>query len=137
MSNREDVFRCKSIIHIHRHEPQLPTNQTTQQLLVLQPTNAPPTAMVHDVQRSSSLLRRVCADYDLLAVSHCDLVVLLFFDSSDGGVACGHVLLGHGEEVAEGRDVAEHTDVEGFAAHGLEDLGLCIRLRGLGGGNGH
>ena len=64
-------------------------------------------------------------------------MVLLFFDSSDGGVACGHVLLGHGEEVAEGRDVAEHADVEGFAAHGFEDLGWYVRLRGLDGGDCH
>jgi hypothetical protein len=79
--------------------------------------------VVHDVQRPTGLLRSVRADSDLLAVTHSDLVVRLFFDAGHRSVACGHVLLGDGDEVAESRDVAEHADVEGLSSHGLEYLG--------------
>lgn len=130
MSDWENMFRRKAIIDIHSHKPELPTYQATQQLLVLQTANAPPSAMVHDIQRPTSFLRRVSANGDLLAVSHCDLVVLLFFHPGHRGVTCGHVLLGYRDKVAEGRDVAKHAYIEGFAAHGFEDLGgRCQTVR--------
>jgi hypothetical protein len=118
----ERVLGREAIVHVHGNKTKLATQQSTQQLLVLQTSDAPAAAMIHDVQRPTGLLGCVCPHCDLLAVTHCDLVVLLFFDARHRGVTRCRVLLGDGNEVAESRDVAEHSNVEGLSSHGLEHL---------------
>ena len=93
--------------------------------------------MNHDVQWPAGLFWRVCSHCDLFAITHRDLLVILFFHSGDWTPGRTKVLLGGGEEFTKAFDIWENTNVEDLASRSLDYLyGMSMGLLNSGGIDG-
>ena len=116
----------KAIIDADYDEAKFTTQQARQQILALQISNAPATAVDHDIQWSASLFGCVGPNCYLLAITHRNLAILLFLHAGDRAVILrkfrSEVFLSGAEEVTERFNICKSTNVEGLASHGLDHL---------------